>query len=175
MAPSGANQRNGKTMHWREMREADAAHVAHVAGLVHLDYPENPEVFAACFRHYPSGCHVLEEDDGKVAGYLISHPGRQDHPPVINQPMTGLAEPFDCYFLHDLALGPSTRGLGFAGEAVRIAVNEAKARGLSRMVLVAVGDAHGFWEKQGFELLGDGRLDPAKGYGPEARMLVRPL
>jgi hypothetical protein len=40
-------------------------------------------------------------------------------------------------------------------------------------VLIAVGDAHGFWEKQGFELLGDGLLDPIKGYGPEARMLVR--
>jgi hypothetical protein len=146
-------------MHWREMREDDVAHVANVADIVHLDYPENAEVFAACFRHYPSGCHVLEGDDGKVAGYLVSHPGRQDRPPVIDQPMTGLAEPFDCYFLHDLALGASTRGRGFAGEAV----------------LIAVGDAHGFWEKQGFDLLGDGLLDPAKGYGPEARMLVRPL
>jgi hypothetical protein len=58
---------------------------------------------------------------------------------------------------------------------VRIALDEAKARGLSRVVLIAVGDAHGFWEKQGFDLLGDGLLDPAKGYGPEARMLVRPL
>ncbi len=160
-------------MHWREMREDDVAHVADVADMVHLDYPENPQVFAACFRHYPSGCHVLEGDDGKVAGYLVSHPGRQDRPPVLDTPMTGLAEPFDCYFLHDLALGASTRGRGFAGGAVRIALDEAKARGLSRVVLIAVGDAHGFWEKQGFELLGDGLLDPIKGYGPEARILVR--
>lgn len=160
-------------MRWREMRKEDIAAVTGVADIVHLDYPEGPQVFEACFRHYPSGCHVLEDDDGRPAGYLVSHPGRQDRPPVLNSPMTGLAEPFDCYFLHDLALGTSTRGRGFAGGAVRIALDEAKARGLDRVVLIAVGDAHGFWEKQGFELLGDGLLDPAKGYGPEARMLVR--
>ncbi|WP_324695357.1 GNAT family N-acetyltransferase [Novosphingobium sp. RL4] len=160
-------------MRWREMREDDVAGVATVADAVHLDYPENPEVFAACLRHYPSGCRVLEDDDGQVAGYLVSHPGRQDHPPVLDTPMEALAEPFDCYFLHDLALGAATRGRGFAGEAVGIALGEAKALGLDRGVLIAVGDAHSFWKRQGFELLGDGLLDPAKGYGPEARMLVR--
>lgn len=52
-------------------------------------------------------------------------------------------------------------------------MDEARARGLERVVLIAVGNAHGFWEKQGFALLGGGLLDPAKGYGPEARMMVR--
>ncbi|TCM19896.1 acetyltransferase (GNAT) family protein [Novosphingobium sp. PhB165] len=162
-------------MRWREMREEDVAAVAEVAEAVHLDYPENPAVFAACFRLYPSGCHVLEDEQGRVAGYLVSHPGRQDRPPVLNHPMTALAEPFDCYFLHDLALGAATRGRGLAGSAVRIVLDEARARGLDRVVLIAVGDAHGFWEKQGFGLVGDGLLDPAKGYGPEARMLARAI
>lgn len=160
-------------MYWRPMREEDIGSVAEMAEVVHLDYPENPGVFAACFRHYPKGCHVLEGGDGKIAGYLVSHPGRQDRPPVIDVPLTGLAEPFDCYFLHDLALGSATRGRGFAAEAVRIVLDEAKRLGLGRVVLIAVGDAHEFWSKQGFQSLGDGLLDPAKGYGPEARMLVR--
>ncbi|MFC0687410.1 GNAT family N-acetyltransferase [Novosphingobium clariflavum] len=162
-------------MHWRPMREEDVAAVARVAEVVHLDYPENPAVFAACQRLYPAGCHVLEGEGGDLFGYLIAHPGRQDRPPILDQPMTTLAEPFDCYFLHDLALDAATRGRGRAGEAVRIVVDEARARGLERVVLIAVGDAHGFWEKQGFAQLGDGRLDPAKGYGPEARMMVRPV
>jgi len=160
-------------MYWRGMREGDVGQVANVADIVHLDYPENPEVFAACFRHYPSGCYVLVGDDGEVAGYLISHPGREQSPPILNQPLAGLPEPFDCYFLHDLALGVATRGKGFAREAVGIVLDHARVLGLGRVILIAVGDAHGFWEKHGFELLGDGLLDPAKGYGPEARMLVR--
>lgn len=160
-------------MHWRPMREEDVAAVANVAQIVHLDYPENPAVFAACQRLWPAGCHVLEDGGGDLSGYLISHPGRQDRPPVLDMPMTALARPFDCYFLHDLALNAATRGRGHAGEAVGIVMDEARARGLERVVLIAVGNAHGFWEKQGFALLGGGLLDPAKGYGPEARMMVR--
>ena len=160
-------------MHWRNMRSDDLPHVWNVAEAVHVDYAETPEVFAACFRLYPSGCRIVESDRGDIAGYLISHPGRQDRPPVLDTPLTGLPEPFDCYFLHDLALGPVARGSGLAAEAVRIVLDEARACGLTRVVLIAVGDAHGFWEKQGFGLLGDGRVAPAKGYGPEARMYQR--
>ena len=45
-------------MHWRPMREEDVAAVARVAEVVHLDYPENPAVFAACQRLYLSLIHI---------------------------------------------------------------------------------------------------------------------
>lgn len=162
-------------MRWRNMTDADVAKVADLATLVHLDYPENPAVFAASYRLYPAGCHVLVGDDDRLAGYLVSHPGVLGLPPILNIPMETLPKHPDCYYLHDLALGPDTRGRGLAGEAVAIAVDEARAAGFDVIALIAVGDAHGFWARQGFELYGDGLLDPAKGYGPEARALIRAL
>lgn len=162
-------------MRWRAMTAGDVPAVADVAQIVHLDYPENPAVFGACFALYPAGCHVLEGEDGAVAGYLVSHPGRLDTPPVLDVPLRALPVPHDCYFLHDLALGAHMRGHGFAAEAVGIVVNEARRGGFDTVALIAVGDAHGFWARHGFELLGDGLLDPAKGYGAEARALIRAL
>ncbi|OHT22282.1 GNAT family N-acetyltransferase [Edaphosphingomonas haloaromaticamans] len=162
-------------MHWRAMVEADIARVADLAEVVHLDYPENPAVFAACFRLYPAGCHVLVHENGRLGGYLVSHPGRFDTPPVLDVPLVALPEPADCYFLHDLALGAETRGRGLANQAVALVVEEARRGGFPAIALIAVGDAHGFWERQGFSLMGDGLLDPSKGYGPEARALIRAL
>jgi len=162
-------------MHWRAMTAADVARVADLAELVHRDYPENEAVFAAAFGLYPTGCHVVDMGEGQLGGYLISHPGRLDTPPVLDVPLAGLPEPFDCYFLHDLALARETRGHGLAGAAVEIVIAEARRGGLDRVALIAVGDAHDFWNHQGFTLLGDGLLDPAKGYGAEARALIRKI
>lgn len=162
-------------MDWRAMTEGDVARVANLAEVVHLDYPENPSVFAACFRLYPAGCHILDLGHGKIGGYLISHPGRLDTPPVLDVPLERLPEPLDCYYLHDLALGAETRGHGMAGAAVEIAIGEAHRGGFDTIALIAVGDAHDFWGYQGFTLLGDGLIDPAKGYGDEARALVRKI
>jgi len=157
---------------WRAMTAADVAEVADLANIVHLDYPENPGVFAACFDLYPAGCHILEDEAGVAAGYLVAHPGRLDTPPVLNLPLTALPYPPDCYFLHDLALGREMRGRGFAREAVALVFEEARRGAFDTVALIAVGDAHGFWARHGFALRGNGLLDPSKGYGPEARELV---
>lgn len=162
-------------MHWRAMTGADVARVAGLAEVVHIDYPENEAVFAAAFRLYPAGCHVVDRGQGQLGGYLISHPGRLDTPPVLDVPLTALPEPFDCYFLHDLALVRETRGHGLAGKAVEIVIAEARRGGIDTIALIAVGDAHDFWRHQGFTPLGDGVLDPAKGYGAEARALIRKI
>lgn len=162
-------------MHWRAMVEADVARVAGLAEIVHRDYPENAAVFAACFRLYPAGCHVVDIAEGQIGGYLIAHPGRFDTPSVLDVPLKRLPEPADCYYLHDLALAPVTRGHGMAGAAVGIVIAEARRGGFDTIALIAVGDAHGFWRHQGFTPLGDGLLDPAKGYGAEARALIREI
>lgn len=162
-------------MQWRAMAERDVARVADLAEIVHLDYPENPSVFAACLRLYPPGCHVLDIGQGQIGGYLISHPGRLDTPPVLDVPLTALPEAVDCYFLHDLALGQAVRGHGMAGAAVEIVVAEARRCGFDTVALIAVSDAHAFWGHHGFTLLGDGLINPEKGYGVEARALVREI
>ena len=160
-------------LRWRPMLPRDLAGVTAIADQVHRAYPEDVAVFRAARRLYPSGCKVAERGDGTVLGYLVSHPGRLDRAPVIDQPMTRLAEPFDCYFLHDLALLPEARGQGLAAQAVDLVIAEAQHCGIATIALVAVGDAHGFWERQGFRCVGDGLLPPDKNYGPEARLMVR--
>lgn len=160
-------------MHWRAMTQGDVARVAELAEAVHAGYSENMAVFAACLQLYPPGCRVIDTGDGRIGGYLISHPGRFDTPPVLDVPLVRLPEPADCYYLHDLALAPVTRGHGMAGSAVEIVTAEARGGGFDTIALIAVGDAHGFWRHQGFTPAGDGRVDPAKGYGAEARAMIR--
>ncbi|HEY0624108.1 GNAT family N-acetyltransferase [Sphingomonas sp.] len=155
------------------MTGADVTKVADLAEAVHRDYPENAAVFGACFRLYPAGCHVVDIGEERIGGYLIAHPGRFDTPSVLDVPLERLPEPADCYYLHDLALAPAARGHGLAGAAVEIVIAEARRSGLDTLALIAVGDAHGFWRHQGFTPLDGGLLDPAKGYGPEARALIR--
>jgi len=162
-------------MRWRPMAPADAAIAAELANSVHLAYPEDPVVFAERLRLYPAGCHVLMGVGDALHGYLISHPWRLAAPPPLDSPLGALPDRPDCYYLHDLALGADARGSGHAGEAVDLVVGMARRCGFNAIALVAVGDAHGFWTRNGFDLYGDGRIDPGKGYGSEARALVRRL
>lgn len=160
-------------MEWRAMTEADLARMDALTRIAHEEYWEDAAIFAACFRLYPAGCHVVDSGDGTLGGYLIAHPGRFDTPSVLHVPLERLSEPSDCYYLHDLALAPVTRGHGLAGAAVEIVVADARRAGLDTIALIAVGDAHDFWHHQGFALLGNGLVDPAKGYGDEARAMIR--
>lgn len=160
-------------MEWRAMTEADLARMDALTRIAHEGYWEDTAIFAACFHLWPAGCHIVDSGDGAPGGYLIAHPGRFDTPSVLHVPLARLPEPADCYYLHDLALAPVTRGHGLAGKAVEIVVADARRAGLDTIALIAVGDAHDFWRHQGFAETGDGRVDPAKGYGEEARAMIR--
>lgn len=162
-------------MDWRAMIEPDVALVGALTKIAHVDYWEDTPVFEACFRLYPEGCHVVDTGNGAISGYLIAHPGRFDAPSVLHVPLERLPEPADCYYLHDLALAPVTRGRGLAGAAVELVLADARHARLDTIALIAVGDAHDFWQHQGFALIGDGLVDPAKGYGDEARAMIRKI
>jgi len=162
-------------MDWRAMTGRDLARMDALTRIAHEEYWEDTAIFAACFDLYPAGCHVVDAGDGALGGYLIAHPGRFDTPSVLHVPLERLPEPADCYYLHDLALAPVTRGHGLAGKAVEIVVADARRAGLDTIALIAVGDAHDFWRHQGFAEIGDGLVDPAKGYGDEARAMIRTI
>lgn len=162
-------------MRWRLMQESDLAVVADLSNLVYLDYPEDLDMYVQCFRLYPNGCHVLEDDSAAVTGYLVGHPDRIDDPPVLNVPLDKIPEAPDCYFLHDLAIEAESRGRGMAGLAVDQVLADARSAALNTVGLIAVGEAHAFWARHGFVTHGSGRLVQSKGYGPEARRLIRKL
>lgn len=161
-------------MEWRPMEQADIAPVGDLSAAIHDKYRESPAVYAERLRLFPAGCHVLADEDG-IHGFLVGHPWIAASPPLLDRPLGGLPPAPDCYYLHDLALAPETRGRGLARVAVGKALDTARQAGLPRVTLIAVNDAFGFWSAQGFTPVGDGRLPPEKGYGPEARFMERPL
>lgn len=67
---------------WRPMAVADLGAVNAVADVVHVNYPEDPAVFANRLALFPAGCWMAEED-GAVLGYCIAHPGMVGEPPQL--------------------------------------------------------------------------------------------
>lgn len=162
-------------MRWRPMQKSDLRRVAGLSNLVYLDHPEDLDMYAQCFHLYPQGCHVLEDDSAEVTGYLVAHPDLLDDPPALNVPLEKIHEKPDCYFLHDLAIEAISRGKGMSGIAVDQVLADARRAALTTVGLIAVGTAHGFWARHGFVTYGSGQLVKSKGYGAEARRLVRYL
>lgn len=134
------------------MRPADLRAVERVGEAVHLDYPEDPEVFAERLALFPFGCHVLEHH-GAVQGYVISHPWRRAAPPSLNAMLGALPDRPATFYIHDLALLPAARGHGVARRVVRSLAAMTISLGLTEMSLVAVGGSGGFWAGQGFTAL----------------------
>ncbi len=155
------------------MAAGDIAAVAAIAARVHPDFPESPAVFAERQRLAPAGCLMLQTGDA-AEGYVLSHPWTLASPPVLDTLLGALPAAPDCWYLHDLALLPSTRGAGLGPVAVDLLAARARAAGLPRMALVAVNGSAPFWLRQGF----DPAPPPAKGlagYGADAVFMTRGL
>jgi len=109
---------------------------------------ESWQVLGAKLALYPRGCWVIE-DEGGLLGYLFSHPGRQEAPPLLHAELS-LPAQADAYALHDLALQPEARGRGLARRLFEQAEREAARSGLAVMSLVAVQGSAPFWARFGF-------------------------
>jgi GNAT superfamily N-acetyltransferase len=161
-------------MFWRQMHIGDAPGVADLANTIHLSYPEDPAVIHDRLSVYPEGCYLLD-DGGDPRGYLVCHPWLLRALPALNSRLGSLPERPDCFYLHDLALDESVRGQGHALTAVEIVLGRARACGLSTILLMAVGNAHAFWEHVGFRRYDSYEEDPSKGYGSEAASYILEL
>lgn len=151
---------------WRAMRAEDLPGVVAVAAQAHPDFFESPEVFAEKFALFPRGCCALG-DSGALLGYAIAHPWRGP-PPKLNTFLHDLPQMPDHLYVHDLALGRGARGRGAGAAVTPRLVACARAEGLAALELVAIGDAAGFWARQGFLAEPDGA--PAE-YGPGAQRM----
>lgn len=161
-------------MKWRIMTEADLPSVLAIADAVHPDFPEDEVVFANRLTLHPSGCAVLEAQDG-VRGYIISHPWQFKTPPALNSLLTIPALP-STYYIHDLALLPETRRSGAATMAVDMMAAHARLMQLPNMTLVAVNNSVHFWQRHAFTIIRDSELDQKlQSYGDNARFMVRDL
>ncbi|MGC4250175.1 MAG: GNAT family N-acetyltransferase [Sphingobium sp.] len=158
---------------WRPMKDSDIAAVSTISDAVHGPFTEDADIYAERLALYAAGCFVLERQ-GRVSGYLVTHPWTAAAPPALNERIGAIPADADCYYLHDLALLPDARGGGAGSAAMRCVVQAARAAGQAAIVHMAVGGAEAFWGKQGFDDISR-ELDPEKraSYGPDAVFMRR--
>lgn len=162
------------------LRPMQAADADAVLALQRLAYPpshhESWAVLGRKLALWPAGCWVLAGDKG-LLGYLFSHPGRQQAPPLLHAELT-LPAQADAYALHDLALRPEARGRGLARSLFAQAEREAGRAGLAVMSLVAVQGSAPFWMRQGFAPLSQlpqALAHKLASFGPDACFMQRAL
>ena len=116
------------------------------------DFVEAVTVFADKLQRYPEGCW-MGVVDGISVGYMFSHPARLTSPPGLNKMLEdgdGKAN-HDCYFIHDVAVLRSHRGMGVARGLVAEAFRIAATSGHAVVALVSVQGSGGYWRQRGFK------------------------
>lgn len=138
-----------------------------------VELQESPAVLLAKWQRAASCCLVA--CTGKqVQGYLFSHPWHERLPPPLHAPLPEAVVAGEHWFVHDLALAPTARGHGLAARLWRRAREHARAEGCRHSLLVALADAAGFWQRQGYQELCSTEVSAREklaGYGPGARLM----
>lgn len=140
------------------MHGADLAAVNGIAEVVHVNYPEDPAVFANRLKLFPAGC-LMAAEDGDVLGYCIAHPGIVGEPPALDTVLAALPVAADCLYIHDVALLPAARGRHLGVALDRLLEDVARAHGFQRMALTAVSNSDGFWGARGYQPHACAKLD----------------
>ncbi len=124
---------------------------------------ESEAALRAKAQMLPNLCSVLEDAEG-VRAYCLAHAWSAASAPSLHatshQRIDG-----DNIFLHDLALQPSCRGLGYARLLLEDILAQARAANFRSFTLVAVQNSAPFWSRFGF--VADERSLPAS-YGEGA-------
>jgi ribosomal protein S18 acetylase RimI-like enzyme len=163
---------------WKPMLAAHLIQVEAMAAAVHLDYPEDPEVFADRLRLFPEGCFVAQASGSDaLVGYSLSHPGELFRPPPLNSLLGALPQKSDCLYLHDVALLSTARGLGLGRALVKRLELIARARGLGPLALTAVNASVRYWHGHGFDVIDPpaALAEKLRSYGDDAAYMVRPF
>ena len=163
-------------LEWRPMTKADLDGVVEVAKVSFPDHPEDLACFDNRLTLNPQGCFVLSDEQGGVHGYLVAYPWVRNAAPALNTLIDALPEHPEVIYLHDLALHPSTRGGGYTRPVVEALAQQARSAGFERISLVAVNNAAGFWERNGFKVMTpDGMAAKLASYGDDARYMERDI
>ncbi|VVE33507.1 GNAT family N-acetyltransferase [Pandoraea anhela] len=170
------------------MRIDDLPHVLAVQALAYGEgMLESEATLASRLTLSPGTCWVavdvktgLNPDGAQadIAGYLFTHPWHLSAPPPLDTILDALPERPDCWYVHDMALAPRTRGAGVAGELYAAALSAARSLDLRASALVAVQQSQGFWARFGYQVTTDVSPQIAAklaGYGDGAVLMSRKL
>ncbi|KAL4939746.1 hypothetical protein BDV06DRAFT_32286 [Aspergillus oleicola] len=160
---------------WRNLTAKDIEGLMRVADAIHPGLPESSHVFTERIKLYPEGCLALEDMDGRICGYAISHPIRHHQPPALDALLKEVASDADAYYIHDIAILPRFRGGGLAAECVNRLLEVASRSGFRVCCLVSVYGTEAFWARYRFvqEQVEDHLLEKLRGYGDDATYLSR--
>ncbi|MDQ0321754.1 GNAT superfamily N-acetyltransferase [Pararhizobium capsulatum DSM 1112] len=160
---------------WRQASPGDIDAILAIQAIAHADFPEDKAVLAERLALCPKGCFVLVDGD-EVHGYLLSHPWKRCLPPPLNRPLGAVPDDADCWYLHDLALLPMTRGSGAGAGIVAKLMTLAHDEGYGFIGLVSVGGSRPFWRKQHFVVETNPMLaEKLASYGDGAAYMERKL
>ncbi len=115
-------------------------------------YLEDTRSFQAKIRFFPEGSLgvVQENAPTRLLGYLISFPWLEHVPVPLNSSIFDPAQEFTCYYIHDLAIRPSSRCSGLGQILTERAEFLAEEHGFLKIYLVSVQNSSGYWKKRGF-------------------------
>jgi GNAT superfamily N-acetyltransferase len=156
------------------MTADDLPVIERIAEIVHPDYPESGEVPAERLALFPAGCLIAESAEGTVLGYAVSHPGLLGRPPALDSLLGRISPDADCLYLHDVALLPGARGLGFGESLVDLLRALGSRSGVRVLALTAVNRSTPYWRRRGFSDYSGDRMLAAKlaSYGGDAVYMI---
>ena len=134
--------------------------------------PEDVSILKSKWLASPDTCFIYSNNENKILAYLLSHPWGSDSPPKLNEKAPVNYDTSNLY-LHDLALSNEARGRGIAKALVENLINNAKAQGFTKILLVAVQGSSSFWGKYGFMVIDNVAICPS--YGSDAKLMVLEL
>jgi hypothetical protein len=135
---------------WLPMTQPDIVQAAKLGDRVHVEYPEDLDVFSSRCTTYPSGCFVLRNPHIDVAGYCIFHPWNLKVPPELNSPLHAVPNPHDCIHLHDIVIDEPHRGFGLTSSMMSLIFDHALAHDIQNITLVSVAGTEEIWRHFGF-------------------------
>jgi GNAT superfamily N-acetyltransferase len=134
------------------MRREDLPDVGRIQEDAYRNYfLEDLALLAAKRELCPKGCWVCVAGEMPV-GYMFSHPGHLSSPSGLNTMLknSNSSTRADCYFIHDIAVISSHRGLGIGRAFVERAIRAAVMDGHFTVALVSVQGSRRYWEGLGF-------------------------
>lgn len=136
--------------HIRPMLASDLdAVLALQAQIYPPQYHEPAAVFASKLTLAARFCLVVE-NQRCIKGYLFAHPWLKHAPPALFSCIAQIPDRADSLFIHDMALHPDCRGQRMGQQLLQRCLDAARDAGLRCSTLVAVQDAAGFWQHQGY-------------------------
>lgn len=139
--------------------------------------PENVEVLKSKWIASPETCFVCLSDQGKVLGYLLSHPWNNIEPPKLFEPLPNI-QGGEHFYLHDMAISPQSKGQGLGQAMVKELFEEVQKKGVKIIRLVAVQGAESYWSIHGFKVVIEAKIGGVKigsSYGKDAVLMEKTL